>query len=106
MNVRPFKPDDAEALVALFHAAVHEVGRLYYSQAQVDAWAPEVPDPERFRARAADGRTVLVAVDDDDTPLAYGDLEEEGHIDHLFCRPDVAGTGVAAALYAALEATA
>jgi putative acetyltransferase len=27
-------------------------------------------------------------------------------IDHLFCRPDVAGTGVTAALYAALEAAA
>ena len=64
MKVRPYKPDDAPALVALFHAAVHEIARLYYSRAQVNAWAPEVPDPATFRARAADGRTVLVAVDD------------------------------------------
>jgi GNAT superfamily N-acetyltransferase len=49
---------------------------------------------------------VLVAVDDDDAPLAYGDVEGDGHIDHLFCRPDVAGTGVTAALYAAIEAAA
>jgi putative acetyltransferase len=106
MNVRPFKPDDAPALTALFHAAVHEIARLYYSRAQVNAWAPEVPDPAQFRARAADGRTVLVAVDDKDAPLAYGDVESDGHIDHLFCRPDAAGTGVTAALYAALEAAA
>src|SRR4051794_5021879 len=106
MKVRPYKPEDAPALVALFHAAVHEVGRLYYSQAQVNAWAPGVPDPDSFRARAADGRTLLVAVDEDDRPLAYGDLEEDGHIDHLFCRPDVAGTGVTAALYEGLEAAA
>jgi putative acetyltransferase len=106
MKVRPYKPEDAPALAALFHAAVHEIARLYYSRAQVNAWAPEVPDAERFQARAADGRTVLVAVDDADEPLAYGDVEADGHIDHLFCRPDAAGTGVTAALYAALEAAA
>lgn len=49
---------------------------------------------------------MLVAVDADAAPLAYGDLEGDGHIDHLYCRPDAAGTGVAAALYAALEASA
>ena len=106
MKVRPYTPDDAPALVALFHAAVHEIARIYYSKAQVDAWAPKVPDVAQFRARAADGRTLLVAVDDDDIPLAYGDLEEDGHIDHLFCRPEFAGTGVTAALYAALESAA
>ena len=106
MKVRPYTPDDAPALVALFHAAVHEIARIYYSQAQVNAWAPEVPDVGRFRARAADGRTLLVAVDEENEPLAYGDLEEDGHIDHLFCRPDAAGTGVTAALYTALEAAA
>jgi len=103
MKIRPYRHEDAPALVALFHAAVHEIARLYYSQAQVNAWAPEVPDAARFRARAADGRTLLVAVDDEDVPLAYADLEEDGHIDHLFCRPGAAGTGVTAVLYAALE---
>jgi putative acetyltransferase len=73
---------------------------------QLGAWAPEAPDPEHYRARAADGRLLLVAVDEDDAPLAYGDLEADGHIDHLYCRPDAAGTGVAAALYARIEAAA
>lgn len=56
--------------------------------------------------RAADGRLLLVAVDEDDAPLAYGDLEADGHIDHLYCLPDAAGTGVAAALYGEIEAAA
>ena len=106
MKIRPFQPQDAPALAALFHASVHRIGRPHYSPAQVDAWAPAVPDPARFRARAADGRALLVAVDESGAPLAYGDLEADGHIDHLFCRPDAAGTGVAAAVYAALEAEA
>jgi len=106
MRIRPFQRGDEARLAALFHAAIHQVAAQYYSQDQVNAWAPQVPDPARFLARGTDGRTLLVAVDDADEPLAYGDVEADGHIDHLFCRPDVAGTGVTAALYAALEEAA
>lgn len=85
---------------------MHEIATLHYAPEQLHAWAPEVPDPEHVRARAADGRLVLVAVDEGDVPLAYGDLEGDGHIDHLYCRPDAAGTGVTAALYDEIEAAA
>ena len=106
MHIRSFRPDDAVALARIFHAAVHQVARLHYSHEQIEAWAPAVPDPQRYLARGADGRILLVAADDSDQPLAYGDLEKDGHIDHLYCRPDVAGTGVASALYDQLEAAA
>lgn len=42
----------------------------------------------------------------DGEPVGYIDLEPSGHIDHLYCRPDVIGAGVGAALYAALERAA
>jgi 8-oxo-dGTP pyrophosphatase MutT (NUDIX family) len=106
VRVRPFRPDDAPALARLFHDAVHGIAAHHYTPAQVAAWAPAVPDPARFLARAADGRTLLVAEAADGTPLAYGDVEADGHIDHLFCRPDAAGAGIAARLYDALEAAA
>lgn len=106
MHIRPFRPDDAPALARIFHDAVHEIGIGHYSLAQLGAWAPSVPDTERLAEQAADGRIVLVAADDEDRPLAYGDLEGHGHIDHLYCRPDVAGSGVASALYDRLEAAA
>lgn len=85
---------------------MHRIAASHYSPAQLCAWAPEAPDPERYRARAADGRLTLVATDAGDAPIAYGDLEADGHIDHLYCRPDAAGTGVTAALYAEIEAEA
>ena len=106
MNIRPFRDEDAPALARIFHAAVHDVAARHYRADQIAAWAPQVPDPARFVARGVDGRILLVAVDEDDVPLACGDCELDGHIDHLFCRPDHAGTGLAAALYAALEAAA
>ncbi len=48
----------------------------------------------------------MVAVDEAGDPVAYGDLEADGHIDHLYCRPDAVGTGVASAIYDRLESAA
>ena len=106
MAIRAFRPGDAPELARIFHAAVHRIGALHYSPEQLKAWAPAVPDPLLFLERGSDGRILLVAADDSDRPLAYGDVEADGHVDHLYCRPDVAGTGVAAALYDRLEAAA
>ena len=106
MRVRSFRPEDAAFLARIFHAAVHRIGGLHYSAEQVAAWAPALPSPESFLRRGGDGRLLLVAVDHLDRPLAYGDLEADGHIDHLYCRPDVAGTGVASFLYDRIEAAA
>jgi putative acetyltransferase len=106
IRVRPFREADAAALAAIFFSAVREVGARHYSQAQVEAWAPSPADPTAYIRRARDGRAVLVAIDDADEPLAYGDLEADGHIDHLYCRPDCTRSGVAAAIYDAIEALA
>lgn len=105
MFIRPFEPSDADALAALFHASVRNAGIRDYSAEQVAAWSPSKPDPGRY-LRQAEGRTFLVAVDYDNRPIGYGDLEPDGHIDHLYCRPDLVGTGVGSAIYAAIEATA
>ena len=106
MQVRAFRSEDAPALGRIFYSAVHQIGRLHYSPDQLEAWAPVVPGPDSFRELAADGRLLLLAVDGSDQPLAYGDLEADGHIDHLYCHPDVAGTGTTSALYDQLEAAA
>jgi putative acetyltransferase len=106
MFIRSFRPGDAPALARLFHDAVHRIASRHYSPEQVKAWAPAVPPAERLLGWATDGRLLLVAVDEEDAPLAFVDLEADGHVDHLFCRPDAAGTGITARLHQALEAAA
>lgn len=105
MLIRQFEASDADDLASLFHASVWQAGILDYSAEQVAAWSPSKPDPERY-IRKAESRTILVAVDDDGGSIGYGDLELDGHIDHLFCRPDLIGTGVGSVIYAAIEAVA
>lgn len=105
MYIRPFTPADAEALALLYHAAVHEVGVRDYSPAQVAVWSSRPRSAAAYLERAAN-RIVLVAVSDEGEPIGYGDLEPDGHIDHLYCRPDHIGTGVGAAICSALEEAA
>ncbi len=105
-TVRPYRAADAPALSRLYRRSVEGLGPRAYSAAQVAAWASLCPTAEEIAARAGDGRLLLVAVDADDRPLAFGDLERDGHIDLLYCAPEAAGRGVAAALYAELERAA
>jgi putative acetyltransferase len=100
MIIRNFKPSDAHALAALFHASVHRAGITHYSTDQVRAWSPSEPDAARYVQQAV-GRIFLVAVDDGGSPIGYGDLCPDGYIDHLYCSPEHVGTGVGSAIYAA-----
>jgi putative acetyltransferase len=106
MQIRRFRPADAPALADIFYRAVREMGARFYSDAQVRAWAPEPPDARRYLDHAASGRLILVAVDEGDAPVAYGDLEPDGHIDHLFCTPEWTGRGLGSALCEAIERAA
>jgi putative acetyltransferase len=101
-TVRAYQAGDAPALAQLFHDSVQALGRRGYSPAQLAAWAPAPLDPAIVHARASDGRLTLVAVATKGQVVAYADLEADGHIDHLYCRPDWAGSGAASMLVDAL----
>ncbi|MGY6698013.1 MAG: GNAT family N-acetyltransferase [Roseinatronobacter sp.] len=106
MKIRNFKPDDSASLASIFHEAVRAVGRKDYSQAQVEVWSPQPVPPDKFLARVSDGRSVFVAVNENDKPIAFIELEENGHIDCFYCHPDAVRTGVGTALFEQLESAA
>jgi putative acetyltransferase len=102
MRIRPYHPDDAAALSALYFQSVHGLGALRYTPAQVAAWAPAPPDPAVTDKRARDGRLTLVAEDNQGAVAGFGDIEADGHIDRLYRRPGADAAGVGAALLEAL----
>ncbi len=105
MALRPYTAADAAAVANIFRRAIAAIGARDYSAEQCAAWAgPPDDDGSRLDARLSDGRLALVAVDAGGRVVAFGDLEDDGHIDFLYAAPEAAGTGVAAGLYAALEA--
>jgi putative acetyltransferase len=102
MQIRPYQSGDAEGLADLYVRSVRHFGPRAYSQEQVEAWASTI-SAEKIAARASDGRIMLVAADEQRGPLAFGDLEPNGHLDFLYCAPEAAGQGLSSKLYAALE---
>lgn len=106
VSVRAFQPEDGDVLSELMFRSVRVGARRDYSEEQVQAWLPVPPGRDFMTRRAGDGRTVLVAVDAAGVVAGYGDLEADGHIDHLFVDPAHIGSGVGSRLYDAIEAEA
>ena len=104
MTVRRYRETDAAALCEIFFRSVREVGLAKYDDAQVRAWAHDVPDAAAWGKRMHANET-FVAVRDD-VPVGWIEMEADGHVDMLYCAPEAAGRGVAAQLYAAAEGLA
>lgn len=101
-SIRPFQTADAPWLAELTLAAIVTLATRAYSVKQAMAWAAYHPGAPRFIAGAAKGDCILVAADAEGHPVAYVQMEADGHVDMLYCHPDHAGQGLASALLAAV----
>lgn len=106
MQIRPYRADDLPELVELFNVAVRMLGRKYYNEAQLEAWAPIPADLNEWADRFS---TVDIRVmEEAGCPLGFvswrKDNENSGYISHIFVRPDATRRGVASQLLTEAEA--
>ena len=105
ITLHDYTPADLEAVLTLFYETVHTVNAGDYSSAQLDAWAPRVPDRVAWQARLAAERVLLA--EEDDALLGFASLDVEGGlIDHLYVHKDYQRRGIASALCDQLESWA
>ena len=102
ITLRPYRPDDSPALLALFRDTVRRVNTRDYSSEQIRAWASEEIDTSQWTARF-EGRFVVVA-EEAHQPVGFTDLEPSGHIDRFFVSADHQRRGIGATLLAAVIA--
>ena len=100
-EIRYYEAGDAPEILRLFFETVRSVNRADYSDEQLEAWAPGVPDPEEWHARMA-GRRTLVAEEGGEV-VGFAELEYDGRLDMLYVRKDAVGRGVGRQLYEAVE---
>ena len=100
-RIRDYRAGDAPEIVRLFYETVRSVNRADYSNEQVEAWAPGVPEPEEWNARMS-GRRTLVAEEGGEV-VGFAELEGDGHLDMLYLRKDAVGRGVGRRLYREVE---
>ncbi len=103
-GIRDYEAGDAPEITRLFYETVRSVNRVDYSEEQVRAWAPSVPDPREWHSRMASRRT-LVAEEGGEV-VGFAELESDGHLDMLFVRGDAVGRGVGRQLYESIECKA
>ncbi len=96
ITIRNYTESDAQALWAIQFHTIRNVNIRDYSQAQVEAWAPDVFDDSIWRTRMT-GLNPFVAVIDK-IIVGYTDLQPSGLIDHFFCHHEYQGQGVGKAL--------
>lgn len=81
---------------------MHEVANDKYDKAQLDAWAPKIPDASKWLPILIEYAT-FVAVDEAEKPIAWISMTEAGYVDMLFCLPEAVGRGIAGRLYEKVE---
>jgi putative acetyltransferase len=92
--LKPFKPGDATAVVALFRGTVRSVNAQHYNEAQVKAWAPDVIYEDKWEEKLLKSHTVVAWCNN--IICGFGDIDATGYLDHLFVHKDYQGCGVAA----------
>jgi putative acetyltransferase len=100
-RIRDYGVGDAPEIARLFYETVRSVNRAAYSDEQVEAWAPDVPDPEEWHARMASRRTLVA--EEGGKVVGFAELEGDGHLDMLYLRKDAVRRGVGRRLYRMVE---
>ena len=105
MEIRLFEKQDGEKIAQLFYETVREINIRHYSNAQVEAWAP---DDIYFRdwENVCSNRFTYVAEVQRGNIAGFGELEPNGHIDCFYCHKNYQRRGVGSKIYQAIEAKA
>lgn len=104
INIRKGRPDDWDALAAVFHRAVRE-GAVLYTEAQRAAWSPRVRAGGDWSLRMR-RQSVQLAETAQDGPVGFMSLELNGYLDCAYILPGFQGRGLFRQMYAPLEAEA
>ena len=104
MEMRKFRAGDEQELYQIFYHTIRQINIQDYSQAQVEAWAPDAIDMD-FVARKYREIDPFIAIIDG-LMVGYADIQPDGYIDHFFCHHQFQGKGVGRFLFARLLAQA
>lgn len=90
--IRKYNKSDASELWSIFYHTIRKVNICDYSQAQVEAWAPDDFDSELWQRKMNELSPFIAEIDDN--IVGYADLQKNGLIDHFFCHSDYQRQGV------------
>jgi len=99
--IRHATPDDALAIATLYHHTVRKINSRDYAPSQIEAWAGETPNEEKWRERQIN-RTTFVD-EHNGTIRGFAELEDDGRVGAVYVHADYQREGIASALLEELE---
>ena len=97
MYIRRLLDDEYNDVVKLITDTVHTICAKDYTKAELDAWAPENFDVNKFRRNLSPCMN-LVAFEKDKL-VGFLSIERNGYINRLYTHKDFQKRGIASALY-------
>ncbi|WP_224797755.1 GNAT family N-acetyltransferase [Idiomarina abyssalis] len=92
IEIRKYNESDAPDLWAIFYHTIRNVNSRDYTQAQVEAWAPDNVSPDVWQ-RKMNAISPFVAEIYGEI-VGYADLQDDGLIDHFFCHHEHQGKSI------------
>jgi putative acetyltransferase len=96
MKIRTYQETDHSQIADLFHRTVHAIDVSFYSQAELEAWAPTPPNHEYWKTRLAMKKPFVAIADG--LVIGFIELENDGHIDCLYVDEEHQQKGIASRL--------
>jgi putative acetyltransferase len=103
LNIRKFQKGDESALREIFFNTIRNVNVKDYSEAQVQAWAPDNYDATTWYERISFVDPFVAILEE--IIVGYADLQDNGYIDHFFCHCNYQGKGIGKSLMQKIIAT-
>ena len=101
MEIRRYQKSDCKILIDLFYNTVHTINARDYSQEQLDVWATNNINLEKWNQSFLEHVT-LVAICDG-IIVGFGDIDMNGFLDRLFVHAEYQKLGIATELCNQLE---
>ena len=103
MEIRRYNKDDLSGVIRLFHDTVHLVNIRDYTKEQVDVWAPDSIDVDKWSKTLCQHHTFVAVADS--IIVGFGDIDDSGYLDRLYVHHDYQRQGVATKICEELEST-
>lgn len=101
MFIREYSPADCKEVTELFYRTVHSVNAADYTGEQLDAWAPEQPDLEKWNQSLREHYSIVAI--DGERITGFGDIDKTGYLDRLYVHRDYQRKGIASLICDHLE---
>ena len=88
-------------ITELFYSTVHTVNAKDYTKEQLDVWATEQVDLEKWNQSLQEHYSIVAI--EDGVIVGFGDIDKTGYLDHLFVHANYQGRGIATAICNQLE---